>query len=169
MRHTCEVCGKPLFEDAIHTCTPKRTSVIDYISIWFEKVRKYPTKRDLSVQIGVHFEEVSEMIAELTSTDARTVERLEAAQDALVVLATHLKQSGDVSIVNRARMLDALCDQVVTATGVAHDAHMQILEGLRRVNAANYTKFENGDPVFDMHGKLRKGSNYVPANLEGLV
>lgn len=143
--------------------------MLDFITIWFEKVRKYPTKRDLSVQTGVHFEEVSEMLAEIKSDDPRTTDLIESAYAALVVLATHLKQSGTIRIDDRARMLDALCDQIVTATGVAYDANLQLVEGLRRVNTSNYTKFENGEPVFDMHGKLRKGDCYVKAYLGDLV
>ena len=40
---------------------------------------------------------------------------------------------------------------------------------LAEVNRSNYTKFENGKPVYGEYGKLAKGKDYTPPNLEEIV
>jgi hypothetical protein len=37
------------------------------------------------------------------------------------------------------------------------------------VNDSNWSKFKNGEPIRDMHGKIIKADSYVPPNLEGLT
>lgn len=36
---------------------------------------------------------------------------------------------------------------------------------LKEVNASNYSKFENGKPVFNEQGKIAKGKDYFKPNL----
>lgn len=143
---------------------------IDLITLWFERARRFPTDKDLNVQTGVHFEEVAEMVSAMTSDDEYTALLLERAHTALLKLTTHLKHGGTYRILDRKEFLDALCDQIVTATGVGYDAHMNVTEGVRRVNASNWTKYDvaTGEPHFDDAGKIKKGPNYEPPNLEGL-
>jgi predicted HAD superfamily Cof-like phosphohydrolase len=143
---------------------------IDLIQLWFEKARQFPTERDLYVQTGVHFEEVAEMLSAMTSDDEYTLLLMERAHTALSKLSYNLKHGGTFSIHDRKEFLDALCDQIVTATGVGHDAGMQITEAVRRVNHSNWTKNDpaTGEVLRDENGKIQKGPNYAPPDLEGL-
>jgi predicted HAD superfamily Cof-like phosphohydrolase len=135
---------------------------------WFELAVPQPTDKNRSVQLGCHFEEVSEMFTALGADPVAT---------ALSDLATVFKSGstttgqpvvfGDLTI-DRKEMLDALCDQIVTATGVAHMLGMDIITALARVNDSNWSKFVDGKPVFDVNGKITKGPSYAKPDLEGL-
>jgi hypothetical protein len=46
---------------------------------------------------------------------------------------------------------------------------MNVTEAVRRVNDSNWSKFKNGEPIRDMHGKITQADSYVPPNLEGLT
>lgn len=142
---------------------------IDLITLWFEKARRFPDEKDLNVQTGVHFEEVAEMLDAMLSDDEYTLLLMERAHTALLKLATHLKYGGTFFIRDRKEFLDALCDQIVTATGTGHAAGMNVTEGVRRVNTSNWTKYDvaTGEPLFDANGKIKKGPNYEPPNLNG--
>ena len=64
----------------------------------------------------------------------------------------------------------SLCDQIVTAVGVAHCAGMKIVDGLHEVNRSNWSKFdENGEPILDETRKIIKGPNYTKPDLTLLV
>lgn len=128
--------------------------------------------KKINVQLGVHFEEVSEMIDELVGINDAADEALANTYDAVVALATQLKH-GDIEVYvpneNRHDFLDAICDQIVTGTGAATMLQMQVAEGMRRVNASNWSKYVDGKPLFDANGKIAKGPNYVKADLKGLT
>ena len=69
----------------------------------------------------------------------------------------------------RCELLDALVDQIVTAVGVGHMMGMDVLGALEEINRSNFSKFEDGKPVFDENGKITKGKDYVKPNLEKFV
>lgn len=71
--------------------------------------------------------------------------------------------------INKVELLDSLADQIVTAVGVAHMMGFDILGALEEVNRSNFSKFEDGKPVFDANGKITKGKDYVKPNLEHFV
>lgn len=122
-------------------------------------------------QVGVHFEEVAEMIDTLSSNDAAIRYKLEAALTALVELGMTLKQSEPALIIkNRADFLDACCDQIVTSTLSAVLNRMQIIPAMTAVNASNRSKLVDGvmtkDPVTK---KWLKGPNYFKPELNPFV
>jgi predicted HAD superfamily Cof-like phosphohydrolase len=137
--------------------------------LWFERAVPAPTSKNLHTQLGCHFEEVAEMIDVLDSGNPRTNRLLLDAKLALEVLATHLKAYDEVVHVPphyRADLLDALCDQIVTATGVGHMMGFLIQEAVHVVNLSNWSKFDdNGQPIFDTNRKVQKGPNYFKADL----
>lgn len=139
--------------------------------LFFQKAIPGPTAKNFSTQLGVHFEEVREMVEELIGTDQETIDLLTDAGLALHNLAQHLKHNENVvSINNRIEYLDALCDQIVTATGCAYMADMDIAGGMAEVNASNLSKFgEDGEPIFDDNKKVMKGPNYRKADLSPFV
>jgi len=146
--------------------------MIDFIEMWHQRARPKPTSKDFHVQLGCHFEEVAEMLETFDFyADGHDLIREEARQQ-LSMLANLLK-TGHAEVrmdkVSREDMLDAIADQVVTATGVGHCAGMQVTEAVRRVNHSNWSKFDtDGKPLYDKNGKVLKGPNYAPPDLGGL-
>ncbi|MEG9499874.1 hypothetical protein [Mannheimia indoligenes] len=62
-----------------------------------------------------------------------------------------------------------LCDQIVTAIGVAYMFGMDIQGALKEVADSNDSKFENGEPVFNEQGKIAKGKHYFSPNLKQFI
>lgn len=139
----------------------------DLIDLWHQRARPKPTSKDLNVQLGCHIEEFAEMLEALALDGYNLVPMI----DAIMGLANELK-SGAVAVhsMDRTLLLDAMCDQIVTAIGVGHCAKMKITEAVRRVNTSNWSKFDNdGQPIRDANGKIAKGPNYKAPDLGGLV
>lgn len=140
---------------------------IESIALWHKRARPEPREIHLNVQLGCHFEEIAEMLAVINLSQNDTLVR---ARSALLWLADGLKQGRiGAEITDRKEFLDACADQVVTAVGVAHTANMDAAEAVNRVNLSNWSKFdEEGFPIFDDHGKIKKGPKYAPPDLSGL-
>lgn len=137
---------------------------------WFATALPVVPERQLYVQMGVHFEEVSEMIEELTPINNLGANLRDNAIFALSQLANHLKDSQEATLTlhegDRKPMLDALCDQIVTATGVGYLANMNLPGAMKEVNRSNFSKFDaEGKPVFKDNGKIGKSSNYTEPDL----
>lgn len=142
------------------------------IERWFKEAHGDHPHKKLTVQLGVHIEEVGEMLDALTINDAQATALLANAKLAVESLASYLKENSSTVIVHakeRSLVLDSLCDQIVTAVGVAHDFGMNLPRGLQEVNRSNFSKFVDNHAVFDKNGKIRKGPNYTPPNLTGYV
>ena len=138
------------------------------IKKWFEVAKPEPTVKDASVQIGCHYEEVAEMANALL--DYKIKERAENAantykdaDDYFTDFLEYLTES------QRIYILDALCDQIVTAVGVAYMMGMDIEGALAEVNRSNWSKFEGGVPVFNEQGKIAKGAEYTPPELSDYI
>ena len=134
---------------------------ISTIKLWFERAVPNPTDKSRAVQLGVHYEEVDEMLS-ATGDFGFT----------LGLLAHRYKRDYETKLdaVDRTELLDSLCDQIVTAIGVAHMFGLDISGALSEVNASNFSKFDsNGQPVFDANGKVSKGPNYRKPDLTPFV
>ena len=136
------------------------TDHISDIKGWFELAVPTPTDKNRAVQVGCHFEEVAEM---LTAIDSHSID--------LGTTANNYKKNFAVRMheVDRIEMLDALCDQIVTAVGVAHMFGMDIEGALAEVTRSNWSKFVDGKPVFDANGKIAKPPSYSKPDLENFV
>jgi hypothetical protein len=147
------------------------TNTIANIRDWFETAKPVEQRsvRDIQVQAGVHFEEVHEMLIEIEGLTPETRALLIAAQESMHNLANHFKQSTDVVFIvdedDHVKFLDSLCDQIVTATGVAHFMNYLIVPAIDEVSRSNDSKFIDGQCVLDTNGKIAKGPNYFKANL----
>lgn len=142
---------------------------IGSIARWHQAARPEPTEADLRVQIGVHVEEVAEFLDSLIGLNPDGETALSEARALMHLLADRIKSGQyDVTIGNRAAALDAICDQIVTAVGVAHCAGMRIEDALVEVGRSNWSKFVDCNPLRDANGKITKGPNYNPPNLEGM-
>ena len=142
--------------------------MIHSIKEWFKAAKPNPSTADVCVQIGCHYEEVSEMGAALCDDDVAC----ELADTALLYKMNYNWYIGaieELSADARVELLDALCDQVVTAVGVAYMMGMDIEGALAEVNRSNWSKFEGGVPVFNEQGKIAKGAEYTPPELSDYI
>ena len=138
---------------------------IDSIELWHRRARPDPVQENFNVQLGCHIEEFIEMLDATKFNNTWTNLRYE-----LVLLADRLKANMEnAEIVDRKEFLDSLADQIVTSVGVGHCAGMKTAEAVTAVNRSNYSKFDkNGYPIFNDSGKIAKGPDYAPPNLEGM-
>lgn len=137
--------------------------MIHNIKEWFKAAKPNPSTADVCVQIGCHYEEVAEMSAVLYDNV-----RYELAATALAYKMNHIWYLG-ANADARVELLDALCDQIVTAVGVAYMMGMDIEGALAEVNRSNWSKFEGGVPVFNKQGKIAKGAEYTPPELSDYI
>ena len=141
--------------------------MIHSIKEWFKAAKPNPSTADACVQIGCHYEEVSEMSAVLDDdVDGELVDT------AILYKIKHSEYIGvleELSADARVELLDSLCDQVVTAVGVAYMMGMDIEGALAEVNRSNWSKFEGGVPVFNEQGKIAKGVEYTPPELSDYI
>lgn len=144
--------------------------LIDTIK-WFSLAKPNPTKHDLQVQVGVHIEEFEEFLKELSVVEGDFHGQHLLAQAMLILdaLGDHFKNTEKVVLEVEAteHVLDAICDGMVTGTGVAHMLGMDLIGGFDEVNKSNFSKFdENGQPIFKSNGKIGKNlSTYREPNL----
>ena len=142
---------------------------IGSIARWHQAARQEPTEADLRVQIGVHIEEVAEFLDSLIGLNPDGETALTGARALMHMLADRIKSGEyDVAIGNRKEALDAICDQIVTAVGVGHCAGFNTVAAVIEVERSNWSKFVNTHPLRDENGKIIKGPNYTPPNLEGM-
>jgi predicted HAD superfamily Cof-like phosphohydrolase len=136
----------------------------------FEKIYPLPLGKNQRTQLGVHLEEVVEMIECLKGADRLTQSLLTQAMLANHALALHLKASKPkeecLIVTDVPGLLDALCDQLVTATGVGYMYGFDMAGAFGEVNRSNNSKLDdNGRPIFDADHKFQKGPNYFKPNL----
>lgn len=139
---------------------------------WFLKAVPNPTSKNISTQIGCHLEEVVEMLEELNPNSEDACDILHNAIGTLTELS-QLMKNNDREIYppnrNRQAILDALADQIVTATGIGTFLGMDVPRALAEVNRSNFSKFENGEPIFNENKKVMKGKDYTPPDLSPFV
>ena len=141
--------------------------MIHSIKEWFKAAKPNPSNTDICVQIGCHYEEVSEMSAVLYDDVEYALEA--TALSYKMNRSRYLCVLEELSADERVELLDALCDQVVTAVGVAYMMGMDIEGALAEVNRSNWSKFKDGVPVFNEHGKIAKGVEYTPPELSDYI
>ena len=134
---------------------------------WFELAVPEPTLKSQMVQIGCHFEEVAEMMTELGNRyESLEVDNLADCYKNMFTDSEHIEP---LSLEKDIELLDSLCDQIVTALGVGYMFGFNMKSALAEVVRSNFSKFENGKPVFDNNGKIKKGANYTPPQLQEFV
>ena len=146
--------------------------MIHNIKEWFKAAKPNPSTADACVQIGCHYEEVAEMSASLYDDVKYALEAtaLSYKMSQQQGLETYLDVVEELSADARVELLDALCDQIVTAVGVAYMMGMDIEGALAEVNRSNWSKFKGGVvPVFNEHGKIVKCAEYTPPELSDYI
>lgn len=140
--------------------------------LWFEKAVPSVGTKNINVQTGVHFEEVGEMLDEMEGTTSEAYKLIREANEAVKALAAYLKTSDKVlkyTVKDPIKLVDAMCDQLVTVVGTAHMLSYGIHGAMMEVNASNYSKFVDGEPVFDENRKIAKGPDYFKPDLSKFV
>ncbi len=142
--------------------------MIHSIKEWFKAAKPNPSTADACVQIGCHYEEVAEMSAVIHYDVEYMLEAtaLEYQMYYSGYLGTVLEE---LSADARVELLNALCNQIVTAVGVAYMMGMDIEGALAEVDRSNWSKFEGGVPVFNEQGKIAKGVEYTPPELSDYI
>lgn len=139
---------------------------------WFEVAVQQPCDDAFRIQLGCHFEEVAEMLEELSVSDGNYIHDsiLVDALESMMQLSAMLK-NGSITLesLDRVALLDSICDQQVTGVGVAHMLGMDIDGAMDEVNKSNWSKFVDGNPVFNEQGKIAKGPYYKAPELERFV
>ena len=107
----------------------------------------------------------------MNGADDNTNDLIVKATLAMDKLAIHLKHNSTLPLIviepdEEIDFLDALSDQIVTAVGVAHMQGYDIVGAMNEINESNFSKFEDGQPIFDDNRKIIKGKNYRKAKLE---
>ncbi len=139
------------------------SNIIKKIEHWFEAAVPNPTENTLRVQMGVHFEEVAEMFPAIGEEDT-------PAYQALIYLAEIFKTSSfELAPQDDLELLDSLCDQIVTAIGIGRMKGFDMHGALCEVARSNASKFVNGKPIFNEHGKIQKGPSYSKPNLKPFI
>ena len=145
----------------------KPDSITD-IANWFKAAKPEPTAKDALVQQGCHFEEVVE---HLTSIGIESEDLCDLSND----LKSNTRLQTDDAIANymdtidNLELLDALCDQIVTATGVAYMMGFDIEGALKEVVRSNNSKMVDGKFTFDDNGKIMKPDSYSEPDLKPFI
>lgn len=148
----------------------ENNDIITQAQKWFEVAVPNPTSKNISTQMGCHLEEVEEMLQTIYPNGSYDAELLQRAQDAITNLANHMKRNDNAYRIDAStNLLDSLADQIVTATGVGTFLGMNVPGALAEVNRSNYSKFEDGEPVFNENKKVMKGKDYTPPDLTSFV
>lgn len=142
--HTDEVVATyPVHKHVVLKHKTDVSSIVD----WFKEAKPKPDIDDVLVQIGCHIEEFGEML-EALGYDPKVImnwaDDFKAKKPAIKHKLEDLKSNTG--------LLDSLADQMVTATGIATQLGMDIDGALTEVNRSNYSKFEDGKPIFDKNG-----------------
>lgn len=142
--------------------------MIDSIALWHKRARPNPDHNAFNVQLGCHFEEFAEMLQTLSGDDQMSANKLANVTYQVMQMAEGFKRGAFSAYVeDRVEFLDACADQVVTSVGCAVCAGMDVVGAIKEVNTSNWSKFdENGNPVFDENGKIKKPDGYKKPQLE---
>ena len=146
----------------------KPDSITD-IANWFKAAKPEPTKKDICVQIGCHYEEVAEMMIACQGVSHygsnvmnNCAEAYKETTEAFGLDEAHQPK-------DHTELLDALCDQIVTATGVAYMMGFDIEGALKEVIRSNNSKMVNGKFEFDANGKISKPDSYSEPDLTPFI
>ncbi len=145
---------------------------IQTIVKWFSDAKPNPTIEDVATQYGCHLEEFAEGL-QVTGDDS--------ARDLVSCIGDNYKKhigiyTGDLKLKlqceeSKVELLDAFCDQIVTAVGTAQYMGFDIIGALNEVIASNDSKrMPDGTFTLDENGKITKESpNFFKPDLSKFI
>lgn len=132
---------------------------------WFELAVPEPTIENICVQFGCDLEEQSEILR--ACNQHSLAEQVESYANDFKAKRTWCMNA--INCIDKTELLDGLIDRQVTGLGLGYMLKMNMIAAANEVNRSNWSKFENGKPVFDDNGKIKKGANYTPPQLQEFV
>ena len=132
---------------------------------WFELAVPEPTIENICVQFGCDLEEQSEILR--ACNQHSLAEQVESYANDFKAKRTWCMNA--INCIDQTELLDGLIDRQVTGLGLGYMLKMNMIAAASEVNRSNFSKFENGKPVFDDNGKIKKGENYTPPQLQEFI
>lgn len=133
------------------------------IENWFKLAKPNPTGADICTQIGCHYEDVGEMDGALQCYSEADC-MADVFKDAYRNPEDVASYAADIDPL---ALLDALCDQIVTAVGVGQLMGFDMPNALAEVIRSNNSKIVDGKFVYDANGKMQKPEgHYVKPELK---
>lgn len=124
----------------------------DFHKAFNHPVDKPMTTKGLEFRYQLLFEEFNELKEEIAAAMA------------------DLDINGKVSVKTKERMLKEMADLQYVLSGMAVAFGLPLQIAFTRVHKSNMSKLgDDGKPVYREDGKVLKGSNYIPVDLEDLV
>lgn len=97
-------------------------------------------------------------------------EELNELQDEVEKSIFQFKEnSGQINKETKQNILKELCDLMYVVSGFAVTFGLPVQVAFNRVHKSNMSKLVNGIPQLNDWGKVQKGKNYKPPNMEDLV
>lgn len=106
-----------------------RNNTLQSIQEWFATVKPNPTDKDIAAQVGRHYGKVAKM---LEITDNFSGHMYFAAQ-------AYKGKADAVKNFDKPAMLNALCDQIITAIGVGYMLGFDMQGALDKANRSNWS------------------------------
>ena len=150
------------------TSEVKEMSELEKTLEWFKQAIPEPTIESACVQIGCAYEETGELASTLNDDDA-AYEIGYVAKKYKSKSIAYIEAMECLTPENKIQMLDDIVDEIVTRIGIGHNMGFDILGALAEVNRSNFSKFEDGKPVFNEQGKISKGKDYTPPKLDSFI
>lgn len=166
----------------------KHICAVEEANEWFVKADSNKDVHDvqnLSAQFGAHIEEFRELFVALNKLIGdKSNGKFPALIDMLKTVETEFYTGKYNECMNGLfcpvyndelaevtnEIVDSFGDQMFTATGCLKRMLVNPKEVLHRVNHSNFTKFdENGNPIYNEHGKVTKGPLYTKVDFSDLV
>lgn len=145
---------------------------IQTIVKWFKDAKPNPTIEDIATQYGCHLEEFAEGL-QVSGDDSAFEEVSCVASNYKAHVGSYME---DLLLLNhcedsKIELLDALCDQIVTAVGTAQYMGFDIVSALNEVIASNDSKrLPDGTFPLDKNGKITKESpNFFSPDLSKFI
>lgn len=97
-------------------------------------------------------------------------EEFEEVKEEIAQALSDLAVYGQVRSKTKERMLKELADLQYVLSGFAETFGLPLQVAFTRVHKSNMSKLDsNGKPILREDGKILKGPNYVPADMEDLI
>lgn len=97
-------------------------------------------------------------------------EEMKELQEELAAALADVQMTGKVTAKTKARILKEMADLQYVLSGLAVVMDLPLHVAFNRVHKSNMSKLgDDGKPVLRVDGKVLKGPNYVPPDMESLV
>lgn len=150
------------------------TNILQDIQNWFKVAEPEPTNREQQIELGFLLKCIYDILQLHTlhiGDDCRWVftAYMDKGLDIAKLSEEFKRTKYNLSVYAEQSLAEELAKTVFNAFGVAHSHGIDLIGALQEVNRSNWSKFENGKPVFDENGKITKGKDYTPPELSKFV